>query len=154
MPPSLNQGRVGWVSGGVDFELVRYPRDFFTRHIEHKIYSIIIGLGDGPKFSAKIKIETRAKNNYLDREIYPFSPIYLDLNLPAIDNYDSHFFQISSNMGTYNCNYLAYRTQLYLNQKTPQTYHLFLHLPPKSNAQIVSQNIYKLFTDNHLLLKA
>lgn len=134
------------------FELIHgSPRPFFTRYIEHKNYSLIIGLGDGPKYIDKIKIETRAKNNYLDKEIYPFSPILLDLNLPIIDNYDSRFFQISSNMGTYNCNYLAYCTQAYLNQKSPQTKHLFLHLPPKSNAKILTTQIHELFSLNHLI---
>lgn len=137
--------------GDFVFELIHsYPHDFFHRHIEHKNYSLIVGLGDGPKNSQKIHLETQAKNVYLNKEIYPFSPILLDLNLPAVDNYDSTIFKISSNMGTYNCNYLVYRTQLYLNQKSPNTLHLFLHLPPQSNAQLLSNYLLKFFTDNHL----
>jgi hypothetical protein len=127
-----------------------HPQEFFHRYIEHKIYSLIIGLGDGPKFQTRIHIETQAKNNYQGKEIYPFSPILLDLNLPVVDNYDSHLFRISSNMGTYNCNYLAYRTQLYLNQKSSSTFHLFLHLPPQSNAQLISQQLLKFFNENNL----
>ncbi|MFA4827357.1 MAG: hypothetical protein WC596_03885 [Candidatus Shapirobacteria bacterium] len=140
--------------GKRDFALIHgHPRPFFQTHIEHKIYSIIIGLGDGSKFISKIKIETRAKNVYLDKEIYPFSPIFLDLNLPVVDNFDSDYFQIGSNMGTYNCNYMAYQTQLHLNQKSPQTKHLFLHLPQKSNATDLASRILCLFQDNQVLNK-
>ena len=126
------------------------PKSFFHKYIEHNNYSLIIGLGDGGKFLQKIKIETQAKNPYLDKEIYPFSPILLDLNLPSVDNYDPNFFQIGTNMGTYNCNYLAYQTQLHLNQKLPNTFHLFLHLPPRQNAAILSQKILELIQNNHL----
>lgn len=137
---------------GVDFKLIHgHPRTFFQTHIEHRIYSLIIGLGDGSKFISKIKIETRAKNVYLDKEIYPFSPIFLDLNLPVVDNFDSDFFQIGSNMGTYNCNYMAYQTQLHLNQKSPETKHLFLHLPQKANATDLAVQILTFFSQNHLI---
>ena len=135
-----------------DFELIQgYPHVFFRKHIEYNNYSLIIGLGDGSKYGDKIKIETQAKNAYNDKEIYQFSPIFLDLNLPNVDIYDSHYFQISSNMGTYNCNWLAYKTQLYLNQRSPETKHIFLHLPQKSNAHILAINIANLFNDNQML---
>jgi len=149
LAPLGSRERVGL---GFDFQIIRFhPRDFYKKYIEHKIYSIIIGLGDGSKFISKIKIETRAKNVYLDKEIYPFSPIFLDLNLPVVDNFDSDFFQIGSNMGTYNCNYMAYQTQLYLNQKSPDTKHLFLHLPQKSNATDLASRILTFFSLNHLI---
>jgi pyrrolidone-carboxylate peptidase len=136
----------------VDFIPVYFhPQSFFHKYIEHNNYSLIIGLGDGGKFLSKIKIETQAKNSYLDKEIYPFSPILLDLNMPPVDNYDSRFFQIGTNMGTYNCNYLAYQTQLYLNQKKLSTRHLFFHLPPRSNATATAQKIFELIQDNNLL---
>ena len=32
-------------------------------------------------------------------------------------------------MGTYNCNWVAYSTQLYLDQKKLSTHNIFLHLP-------------------------
>jgi pyrrolidone-carboxylate peptidase len=131
--------------------IVGYPHQFFQKYIQNSHYDLIIGLGDGSKFISKIKIETRAKNVYLDKEIYPFSSIFLDLNLPVIDNFDSEFFQIGSNMGTYNCNYLAYQTQLYLNQKSPQTKHLFLHLPQKSKASFLTEKITQLLIDNKIL---
>jgi len=127
-----------------------YPHEFFRKYIEHNSYSLIVGLGDGSKFSPKIHIETQTKNSYNDQSIYPFSPIFLDLNLPNVDIYDPHFFQISSNMGTYHCNYLAYKTQLYLNQHSPATFHLFLHLPPGDNAALLAQKITELLKTNHI----
>lgn len=127
-----------------------YPQEFFRKYIEHSNYSLIIGLGDGSKYSNKTNIETQAKNAYNDKEIYPFSPIFLDLNLPNVDIYDSNYFQISSNMGTYNCNWLSYKTQLYLNQHSPETKHLFLHLPQKSNATFLAENVQKLINENHI----
>lgn len=145
------QNIVGASLADARFELIRgYPQEFFRKYIEYNNYSLIIGLGDGSKFSDKIKIETQAKNAYDDKEIYPFSPIFIDLNLPNVDIYDSHNFQISSNMGTYNCNWLTYKIQLYLNQHSPETLHLFLHLPQKSNANFLAKNIYKLILDNHI----
>jgi hypothetical protein len=140
-----------------------YPQEFFRKHIQgclpcqgevaegRRGLSLIIGLGDGSKFGDKIRIETQAKNAYNDKEIYPFSPIFLDINLPNVDIYNSQYFQISSNMGTYNCNWIAYKTQLYLNQHSPQTQHLFLHLPQKSNALLLARNIANLFNDNQML---
>ena len=138
-------------SAQVDFELVSFPKEFFHKHIEHYQYSLVIGLGDGSKFSDKIHIETQTKNSYNDQSIYPFSPIFLDLNLPNVDIYDPGFFKISSNMGTYNCNYLAYLTQLYINQHIPETMHLFLNLPQRQNAALLAQKISELFQANKLL---
>lgn len=128
-----------------------FPQNFFHKYIENNRYDLIIGLGDGLRNLSKIKIETQAKNAYNDKEIYPFSPILLDLNMPPVDNYDSNYFQIGSNMGTYNCNWIAYRTQLHLNQKNLDTQHLFLHLPPKANATIVASKVCDLLSGNHLL---
>ena len=117
---------------GFSFEFIHFhPRTFYKKYIEHNIYSLIIGLGDGPKYIEKIKIETQAKNAYNDQSIYPFAPILIDLNIPVIDNFNSDYFKISSNMGTYNCNWIAFSTQLYLNQNNLNTSHLFFHLPPQ-----------------------
>ncbi len=128
-----------------------FPQNFFHKYIENNRYDLIIGLGDGLRNLSKIKIETQAKNAYNDKEIYPFSPILLDLNMPPVDNYDSNYFQIGTNMGTYNCNWIAYRTQLHINQKNLDTQHLFLHLPPKANATLVASKIHDLLKDNGLI---
>lgn len=156
LSPSLPARRTGGSKEGVGVDFIpvySHPASFFRSHIEHKNYSLIIGLGDGSKFISKIKIETQAKNSYLDQPIYPFSPILLDLNLPNIDNYESDNFVIGANMGTYNCNWIAYRTQLYLNQSASgqTTHHLFLHLPQKANASVLATQITQLIQDNHLI---
>jgi len=136
----------------INFQLIYFhPKQFFRKYIEHNPYSLIIGLGDGSKFAHKIHIETQAKNAYNDDTIYPFSPIFLDLNLPVVDNYDSQYFQISSNMGTYNCNWLAFSTQLSLNQRSAETLHLFLHLPQLANATILAEKIKDLLDLNQML---
>ena len=135
----------------MDFLPVSYPQPFFHKYIEFNSYLLIVGLGDGPKYLSKIKIETQAKNAYNDREIYPFSPIFLDLSLPSVDNYDANYFQISSNMGTYNCNWLAYKTQLNINQRSLASNHLFLHLPHSQNASLLASKISDLLTLNHLI---
>ena len=122
-----------WGTNISRLRLFFYPLSFFHKYIEHNNYSLIIGLGDGSKNLSKIKIETQAKNSYNDKEIYPFSPIFIDLNMPVVDIYDSEYFQIGDNMGTYNCNWIAYKTQLSLNQRNLDTKHLFLHLPRQSN---------------------
>lgn len=129
-----------------------HPQSFFHKYIEFNNYSLIIGLGDGPKYLSKIKIETQAKNSYNDREIYPFSPIFLDLSLPVIENYDSTLVQFGDNMGTYNCNWLAYRTQLHLLQKGLKIHHLFFHLPPSRNATLIARQIENLLKNNNILL--
>lgn len=133
------------------FPVYFHPKPFFHKYVEHNNYSLIIGLGDGSKWANKIHIETQAKNAYYDETIYPFSPIFLDLNLPVVDNYDSRYFQISSSMGTHNCNWLAFSTQLSLNQRSAETLHLFLHLPQKLNAAFLASQINKLIIDNNLL---
>ncbi len=137
---------------GVDFELIYFhPRDFFRQHIAYQNYSLILGLGDYYGQSTRIHLETQARNSYNNQPIYPFSPILLDLSLPNIDNLDSSIFKISSTMGSYNCNWIAYRTQLYLNQKKLTTSHLFFHLPQKSNATRLAVSILSLLSLNQLI---
>jgi pyrrolidone-carboxylate peptidase len=137
-------------NSNIKFQLIRsYPQEFFQKYIQGNQYDLIIGLGDCP--SNKIKIETQAKNSYNDKPIYPFSPILIDLNIPLLENYNSNYFAISSNMGTYNCNWMAYSTQLYLDQKKLNTLHLFLHLPKKSNASFLASQIKILCDLNNII---
>lgn len=136
---------------GVDFRVISsYPQQFFQKYIHNYNYDLIVGLGDG--VSDKIRIETQAKNAYNNKSIYPFSPILIDLSLPNIDNHDSTIFTISSNMGTYNCNWMAFSTQLYLDQKKLSTGHIFLHLPKKANAFFIASQIKILFESNQIPL--
>jgi len=134
----------------IKFQLIRSsPQEFFRKYIQGNQYDLIIGLGDSP--TDKIRIETQAKNSYYDKSIYPFSPILIDLSLPNLDNFDSNIFTISSNMGTYNCNWIAYSTQLYIDQKKLNTLHIFLHLPKKLNASFLASQIKNLIEINNLI---
>ncbi len=136
----------------IKFELIRFhPHQFFQKYIAHNQYDLIIGLGDQYGDFSKIRIETQAKNAYNNESIYPFSPILIDLSIPLIENYDSNYFAISSNMGTYNCNWIAYSTQLHINQKHLETKHLFLHLPKKSNASFLAFQIKNLLDFNNII---
>jgi hypothetical protein len=136
----------------INFQLIYFhPRQFFQKYIYFNEYDLIIGLGDLYGNFAKIHIETQAKNAFNNQPIHPFSSILLDLNIPNIDNHDSKVFSISSNMGTYNCNWIAYSIQLYLNQKNLSTKHLFLHLPKKANASTLAFQIKTLFESNQML---
>lgn len=135
----------------INFQIINsYPQQFFQKYIHNYHYDLIVGLGDG--VSDKIRIETQARNAYNNRSIYPFSPIFIDLSLPNIDNHDSRIFSISSNMGTYNCNWMAFSTQLYIDQKNLSTKHLFLHLPKKDNAFFLASQIKNLFDSNNIYL--
>lgn len=147
--PTLSREGLG---EGLVFRLIRFhPRQFFQKYISRNQYNLIIGLGDLYGNFSKIRIETQAKNAYNDQPIYPFSPIFLDLNLPNLDNFDSNYFAISSRMGTYNCNWMAYSIQLYINQKHPDTKQIFLHLPKKSNATFLANQIKDLLQLNNLI---
>lgn len=146
-PPFSREGRVGF-----DFKLIYFhPRQFFQKYIAHNDYDLIIGLGDTYGDFSKIRIETQAKNAYNNQPIYPFSPILIDLSIPLLENYDSNNFAISSNMGTYNCNWLAYSIQLHIDQKHLSTKQIFLHLPKKSNALFLANQIKNLFDLNNII---
>lgn len=137
---------------GVGFELIRFhPRQIFQKYIVRNQYDLIIGLGDTYGDFSKIRIETQAKNAYNDKSIYPFSPILIDLSIPLIENYDSNYFAISSNMGTYKCNWMAYSTQLHIDQKHLDTKQIFLHLPKKANASLLASQIKNLLELNNLI---
>lgn len=129
-----------------------HPKDFFHHEINGRQYSLIIGLGDyfGPS-SDKIRIETQAKNIYGHQSINPLHPINLDVNLPNIDNIESSRFKISSFAGSYNCNWILFQIQLYINRKSPLAHQLFFHLPKKHPASVLAQNIVTLLQDNKLI---
>lgn len=134
------------------FQLIRFhPRQFFEKYIQHHQYDLIIGLGDQYTDFSKIRIETQAKNAYNNQPIYSFSPILLDLSLPNLDNFDSNYFAISSNMGTYNFNWLTYSTQLIIDQKHLDTKQIILHLPKKSNALFLANQVKTLLLLNNLI---
>ncbi|MCW1949339.1 MAG: hypothetical protein KIH89_002730 [Candidatus Shapirobacteria bacterium] len=136
----------------IEFRLIYFdPKLFFQKYIARNQYNLIIGLGDIYSDFPKIRIETQAKNAYNNQPIYPFSPILLDLSLPNLDNFNSQFFVISSSMGTYNCNWMAYSTQLHIDQKHLSTKQIFLHLPKKSASTFIASQIKNLLELNRLI---
>lgn len=128
-----------------------HPRTFANKYLRNDEYSLIIGLGDFWGEGEKIRIETIARNVYGKDSIYPLAPIKIELNLPEIEMYEPDMFEITENMGTYNCNWIAFETQLVINKKKLKTKHLFLHLPKKSNSMIMAKNIANLIESNQML---
>lgn len=128
-----------------------HPRTFANKYLRNDEYSLIIGLGDFWGEGEKIRIETIARNVYGKDSIYPLAPIKIELNLPEIEMYEPDMFEITENMGTYNCNWIAFETQLVINKKKLKTKHLFLHLPKKSNSMIMAKNIANLIESNRML---
>ena len=148
----LNQGEMPEGQRGFDFKLIYFaPKPFFQKYIARNQYDLIIGLGDMYSDFSKIRIETQAKNAYNNQPIYPFSPILIDLSLPNLDNFDSNYFAISSSMGTYNCNWMAYSTQLHIDQKHLATKQIFFHLPKRSNATFLASQIKNLLELNNII---
>lgn len=129
-----------------------HPKSFFRKYIEHNHYSLIIGLGDFFGRADRIRLETVAHNVYGENSIYPFSPINLELSLPPLDNLDTHVFRVGEHMGKYNCNWIAYSTELFIQQHSPNTKHLFLHLPKSQNASVLALQIVTMLENNKISL--
>lgn len=128
-----------------------HPKSFFKKYIEHNHYSLIIGLGDFFGKTDRIRLETIAHNVYGENSIYPFSPINLEISLPPLDSLDTHIFAVGEHMGKYNCNWMAYSTELHIRQHSPDTRHLFLHLPKNQNATLLATQIFELLKNNLLI---
>lgn len=119
--------------------LLFHPKNFYQNHIVNHQYSHIIGLGDYYGTADRIILETTAKNVYGAAPIHPLLPITIDLNVPPSllqgrvpagqVGFARESLKISHNAGTYNCNWLMFNTQHYLNLHSPSTFHLFFHLP-------------------------
>ena len=138
--------------GGIKGGLINFsPKPFFQKYIRNNKYDLIIGLGDYYGNISKIKIETQTRNAYDNRPIYEFAPINLEISLPNLDLVDPSKFFISENMGTYNCNWIAFQIQLWINRHSPQTKQLFFHLPRKQNASALAENLLDLLQNNKLV---
>jgi len=140
--PSLSREGlgVGFDSKGISYQKIYgHPKTFFQTHIYGKIYDSIIGLGDFYGDFPKIRLETIAKNQYGYKPISTNSPFQTTLNTPPL-SYNPNIV-ICKNMGNYNCNWIAYQTQLYLNSKDLDTIHLFFHLPKKLPPALLATHI-------------
>lgn len=137
---------------GINYQVIfGHPRIFADKYIRNDVYDLIVGLGDYFGDGEKIRIETIARNVYGKESIYPLAPIKIELSLPEIEMYEPEMFEVTENMGTYNCNWIAFETQLIINKRKLKTKHLFLHLPKKSNSMIVARNIANLIESNQML---
>jgi pyrrolidone-carboxylate peptidase len=92
-----------------------------------------------------------ARNVYGKESIYPLAPIKAELSLPEIEMYEPNVFEITENMGTYNCNWIAFEIQLVINKKNLKTKNLFLHLPKRARANFLAKNIADLIEANQML---
>lgn len=136
----------------INYQIIFYhPRVFFNKYIKNTQYSLIIGLGDFWGESDKIRIETAAKNAYGQETIYPLAPIRLEVSMPDLDFYDPEKFIISENMGTYNCNWLVFMTQLQFNQHQNSGKQIFFHLPKRAEAKQTARSISLVLTANQML---
>lgn len=137
---------------GINYQIIfGHPRSFVNKYIRNDVYDLIIGLGDFYGDEEKIRIETVARNVYGKESIYPLAPIKIELSLPEIEMYEPSIFEITENMGTYNCNWIAFETQLILNKRKLKTKHLFLHLPKRVNSKFLAKNIKDLMEANQML---
>lgn len=137
---------------GINYQVIfGHPRTFVNKYIKNDEYSLIIGLGDFWGVGEKIRIETLARNVYGKESIYPLAPIKVELSLPEIELYEPEFFEITENMGTYNCNWIAFETQLIINRRKLKTKNLFLHLPKRGKANFLAKNIVDLIEANQML---
>jgi pyrrolidone-carboxylate peptidase len=136
----------------INYQIIFYhPRIFFNKYIKNTHYSLIIGLGDFWGEGDKIRIETAAKNAYGQETIYPLAPIRLEISMPDLEIYDPKVFSISENMGTYNCNWLVFMTQLQFNQHQSEGKQIFFHLPKRATAEKTARNISLVLTANQML---
>jgi pyrrolidone-carboxylate peptidase len=129
-----------------------HPKSFFKKYIEHNHYSLIVGLGDFFGKTDQIRLETVAHNVYGENSIYPFSPINLEISLPPLDHLDTRIFNVGEHMGKYNCNWIAYSTELHIRQHSVDTRHLFFHLPKSQNATLLAHQIVTMLKNNEISL--
>ncbi len=138
--------------GEINYQVIFFhPRTFFNKYIKNTQYSLIIGLGDFWGEGEKIRIETAVKNAYGQETIYPLAPIRLEVSMPDLEIYDPKVFSISENMGTYNCNWLVFMTQLQFSQHQKTGKQIFFHLPKRAAATIMAKNIFLVLRANSML---
>lgn len=137
---------------GINYQVIfGHPKTFINKYIRNDVYDLIVGLGDFYGEGEKIRIETVTKNVYGKESIYPLAPIKLELSLPEIEMYEPNAFEITENMGTYNCNLVAFEIQLIIERKKLATKNLFLHLPKRTNSGLIAKNIANLIEANQMI---
>lgn len=137
---------------GINYQVIYgHPKSFINKYIRNDEYDLIVGLGDFYGDGEKIRIETIARNVYGRDTIYPLAPIKMELSLPEIEMYEPSMFEITENMGTYNCNLVAFESELIINKRKLKTKNLFLHLPKRANSRVLAKNISDLIEANQMI---
>lgn len=137
---------------GVNYQIVYFsPQRFFDKNINGSNYDLIVGLGDFNGNIFKIRMETVAHNRYGEKSINPLSPYCLELSMPEIDIVDTNKFSVGENMGSYNCNFMAYRIQEMINNHQPNLKQLFFHVGKRTEAKSAANSIAEILKNNKLL---
>lgn len=143
---------LGSAKQNINFQIIYFsPSRFFDKNINGSNYDLIVGLGDFYGNIFKIRMETVAHNRFGDKTINPLSPFVLELSMPEMDIVDSNIFGVGENMGSFNCNYMAYRIQEMINNHRPNLKQLFFHIGKRSEAKLVAKNIANLLNNNKLI---
>ncbi len=136
----------------INYQIVYFsPQKFFDKNINGGNYDLIVGLGDFSGNIYKIRMETVAHNRFGDKPINPLSPYCLELSMPEMDIVDSNVFGVGENMGSYNCNFMAYKIQDYINKHNLNLKQLFFHIGKMAEAKSVANNIADLLVVNKML---
>jgi len=138
----------------INYQIVYFsPQRFFDKNINGSNYDLIVGLGDFNGDIYKIRMETVAHNRFGEKSINPLSPYCLELSMPEMDIVDNNIFSVGENMGSFNCNFLAFKIQEMINNHQLNLKQLFFHIGKRSQANTVAKNIAELLTYNNLMLK-
>ncbi|MFA7301486.1 MAG: hypothetical protein WC069_04205 [Candidatus Shapirobacteria bacterium] len=136
----------------INYQIVYFsPQRFFDKNIKGSNYDLIVGLGDFSGNIYKIRMETIAHNRFGEKSINPLSPYCLELSMPEMDIVDTDKFSVGENMGSYNCNFMAYKVQEMINSHQPNLKQLFFHIGKRRVAKTVAVDIADLMTNNKML---
>lgn len=136
----------------INYQIIYFsPQRFFDKNINGSNYDLIVGLGDFGRDIFKVRMETVTHNRFGDKPINPLSPYCLELSMPEMDIVDTLKFSVGENMGSYNCNYMAYRIQEVINNHQPNLRQLFFHVGKRRVAKTVADDIAELLKINKML---
>lgn len=136
----------------INYQIVYFsPQRFFDKNLNGSNYDLVVGLGDFNGNIFKVRMETMAHNRFGYKPINPLSPYCLELSMPEMDIVDSNKFAVGENMGSYNCNFMAYKIQEIINNHQPNLKQLFFHIGKRSEAKITAKNIANLMVVNKMI---
>ena len=143
---------IGSARQNINFQIVYFSSQrFFDKNINGSNYDLIVGLGDFGGDIFKIRMETVAHNRFGKRSINPLSAYCLELSMPEMDIVDTNKFGVGENMGTFNCNFLAFKIQEMINNHQPNLKQLFFHIGKRRIAKAAAIDIAELLEINKML---